>query len=73
MAVAADARVNPALPATAVVEFMAEWLYLYPRTVSKCYKNGMEYYIFSFIKYRIAWKPCVLSFVLVLFKNHAAL
>ena len=32
-AVAADARVNPALPATAVVEFMAKWLNLYPRTV----------------------------------------
>ena len=32
-AVAAEARVNPALPATAVVEFMAKWLNLYPRTV----------------------------------------
>ena len=34
-AVAAEARVNPALPATAVVEFMAKWLNLYPRTVQK--------------------------------------
>ena len=32
-AVAAEARVNPVLPATAVVEFMAKWLTLYPRTV----------------------------------------
>ena len=30
---AAKARVNPALPATAAVEFMAKWLNLYPRTV----------------------------------------
>ena len=34
-AVAAEARVNLALPATAVVEFMAKWLNLYPRTVQK--------------------------------------
>ena len=33
MAVAAEVRVNPALPATAVVEFMAKWLNLVPRTV----------------------------------------
>ena len=32
-AVAAEARVNPALPATAVVEIMAKWLKMYPRTV----------------------------------------
>ena len=32
-AVAAEVRVNSALPATAVVEFMAMWLNLYPRTV----------------------------------------
>ena len=32
-AVAAEARVNPALPATTVVEFMAMWLNLYPPTV----------------------------------------
>ena len=32
-AVAAKVRVNPALPATAVVEFMAKWLNLYPLTV----------------------------------------
>ena len=33
-AMAAEARVTPALPATAVVEFMAKWLSLYPRTVT---------------------------------------
>ena len=38
-AVAAEARVNPALPATAVVEFMAKWLTLYPRTVCQCTYN----------------------------------
>ena len=32
-AMAAEARVNPALPVTAVVKFMAKWLTLYPRTV----------------------------------------
>ena len=32
-AVAAEARVNPALFTTAVVEFMAKWLNLYLRTV----------------------------------------
>ena len=32
-AVAVEARVTPALPATVVVEFMANWLNLYPRTV----------------------------------------
>ena len=32
--VATEAKVSPALPATAVVEFMAKWLKLYPRTVS---------------------------------------
>ena len=32
-AVAAEGRVTPALPATAVIEFMAKWLNLYPRTV----------------------------------------
>ena len=34
VAVAAKVRVNPALPAKAVVEFMAKWLNLYPLTVS---------------------------------------
>ena len=34
-AVAAEARVNPALPATAVVEFMAMWSNLCPPTVSE--------------------------------------
>ena len=33
--VAAEAGVTPVLPATAVVEFMAKWLYLYLRTVLK--------------------------------------
>jgi len=33
VAVAAEARVNPALPATAVVEFKAKWSNLYPLTV----------------------------------------
>ena len=32
-AVVAESRVNPALPATAVVEIMAKWLNLYLRTV----------------------------------------
>ena len=32
-AVAAEARVTPALPATEVVEFMAKWSNLYPHTV----------------------------------------
>ena len=32
-AVAAEVRVNPSLPATAVVEFMAKWSNLCPRTV----------------------------------------
>ena len=31
-AVAAEARVKPTLPAIAVVEFMAKWSNLYPRT-----------------------------------------
>ena len=31
--VAAEARVNPVVPATAVVEFMAQWMNLYLRTV----------------------------------------
>ena len=31
--VAAEVRVNPAYPATAVVEFMTKWLNLYLRTV----------------------------------------
>ena len=34
-AVAAEAGVTPVLPATAVVDFMAKWLYLYLRTVLK--------------------------------------
>jgi len=33
-AVAAEVRVNPALPATAVVELVTKWLNLYPHTVS---------------------------------------
>ena len=33
-AVAAEARVNPALLATTVVEFMAKWSNLYPFTVA---------------------------------------
>ena len=32
-AVASEARVNPVLHATAVVEFMAKWFNLCPRTV----------------------------------------
>ena len=31
--VAAESRVNPALPATAEIEFIAKWLNLYPRAV----------------------------------------
>ena len=41
-AVAAKVRVNPALPATVVVEFMAKWLNLYPRTV---------YLLFTLLEY----------------------
>ena len=33
VAMAAEARVNPALPSTAMVEFMAKWSNLSPRTV----------------------------------------
>ena len=33
IAVAVEARVNLALPATAMVEFVAKWLNLQPRTV----------------------------------------
>ena len=38
-AVAAEARVNPALPSTAVVEFMAKWSNLCPRTVEFFHGN----------------------------------
>ena len=33
--VVAESRVNPALPATAEIEFIAKWLNLYPRAVKK--------------------------------------
>ena len=39
-AVADEVKVNPALPATAVVEFMAKWLNLYQRTV--CQIRGRQ-------------------------------
>ena len=43
-AVAAEARVNPALPATAVVEYKARWSNLYPLTV---FLKGAVYILLS--------------------------
>ena len=37
-AVAAETRVNPPLPATAVVEFIAKWSNLCPRTVVRIFQ-----------------------------------
>ena len=56
-AVAAEARVNPARPTTAVVEFMAKWLNLYLRTVRKI-KNMKESEFVMSVHGTIHYKPC---------------
>ena len=55
IAVAVEARVNPALPAMAVVEFKAKWSNLYPLTV----------YSKIFIIYRLFRKLKTFSFSVV--------